>query len=117
MYQPMYQPYQPTWTGQQLVQQYQQPVNGLVSVTGIEGARAYQLPPNSSMPLFDANEDVFYVKTTDAGGYPTIRRFTFRPDEPAQSAPAPAYVTREEFDALAARVGELGAERGAADGK
>ena len=34
-------------------QSFAQPVNGLVSVTGIEGAKAYQLPPNSAMPLFD----------------------------------------------------------------
>lgn len=35
-----------------------QPVNGLVSVTGIDGAKAYQMPPNSTMPLFDENDDV-----------------------------------------------------------
>lgn len=91
--------YQPTTT---------QPVNGLVSVTGIEGARAYQLPPNSSMPLFDGNEDILYLKTTDAAGYPTIRTFKFEAVDKTEGKPlAPDYVPRSEFDALAAKVEEL----------
>lgn len=46
---PMYQPN--SWIPTQF--STMQPVNGLVSVTGIDGAKAYQLPPNSAMPLFD----------------------------------------------------------------
>lgn len=40
--------YQPNW-GYQPSQMNAQPVNGLVSVTGIDGAKAYQLPPNSNV--------------------------------------------------------------------
>lgn len=47
----------------------------ITKVTGIEGARAYMVAPNSSVALFDDSRDVFYLKTTDAGGYPTIRVF------------------------------------------
>lgn len=76
--------------------QYQEPRQQLVKVTGMEGARAYQMPPNSVAPLFDANEDILYVKSTDGAGFPTIRRFSFTPmpdgDVSAQ------YVTRVEFD-------------------
>ena len=78
----------------------QQPVHGLVRVTGIEGARAYQLPPNSDIPLFDANEDVMYVKTTDGAGFPTIRCFRFEPIDAMPPADTARFVTREEFDAL-----------------
>lgn len=105
------QPYswsQPAWTGPQ--QTVTQPVNGLVSVTGIEGAKAYQLPPNSSMPLFDGNNDLLYVKTTDAAGYPTIKMFKFEPveqTEPIEVTPIVDYVPRAEFDDLAAKVEEL----------
>lgn len=89
--------YQPTMT---------QPINGLVSVTGVEGAKAYQLPPNSSMPLFDKDDDIMYVKTTDAAGYPTLKTFRFEPvDQP--TAPSADYVPRSEFDALAAKVDAL----------
>lgn len=33
-------------------QQYQQPVHGFVYVSGLDGANAYQMPPNSEMPQF-----------------------------------------------------------------
>ena len=35
----------------------QQPIHGFVYVTGIEGAKAYQMPPNSEMPLFDSTSE------------------------------------------------------------
>ena len=74
MYQPNpYMGYQPYQWQQNYQPQYQQPVHGFVFVNGIEGARAYQLPPNSEMPLFDeVHDDVMYVKKTDAAGYPTL---------------------------------------------
>ena len=83
----------------------QQPVNGLVSVTGIEGARAYQLPPNSAMPLFDAESDVLYLKTTDGAGFPTVKAFSFAPIESEQ--PQAGQVSREEFDSLLGRVDRI----------
>ena len=107
------QPYswrQPTWTAPQ--PSVTQPVNGLVSVTGIEGAKAYQLPPNSSMPLFDSNEDLLYVKTTDAGGFPTVKAFRFEAiDAPAVASEEQAYATKADLEALAARVEALSAPR------
>lgn len=84
------------------------PVNGLVSVTGIEGAKAYQLPPNSSVALFDANEDIMYIKSTDGAGFPTVRPFRF---EPIEQKPQPTGITREEFDALVAKVDALAPTR------
>ena len=85
-----------------------QPVNGLISVTGIEGARAYQLPPNSCMPLFDQTNDILYVKTTDAAGYPTVKTFRFEPYEhQIDVKPLPDYISRSEFDALSGKVDEL----------
>lgn len=70
----------------------------LIRVTGMEGAKAYQMPPNSVVPLFDANNDIMYVKSTDGAGFPTIRTFAFQPIENEQE-PEQQYVTREEFDA------------------
>lgn len=71
----------------------------LIRVTGFDGARAYQMPPNSNAALFDSNEDIFYVKTTDGAGFPTIRAFRFTPME-TQATPANDFVTREEFERL-----------------
>lgn len=56
----------------------------LIRVTGMEGAKAYQMPPNSVVPLFDADNDIMYVKSTDGAGFPTIRTFAFQPIENKQ---------------------------------
>ena len=77
-----------------------QPRDGLIRVTGMEGARAYQMPPNSAVALFDDGQDVFYVKTTDGAGFPTIRAYSFQPMEQAQAMGANEYVTRAEFEQL-----------------
>lgn len=49
-------------------QAFARPYNALIKVSGIEGARAYQMPPDSAIPLFHATEDVLYIKTTDGAG-------------------------------------------------
>ena len=77
-----------------------QPRDGLIRVTGMEGARAYKMPPNSAVALFDGGQDVFYVKTTDGAGFPTIRAYSFQPMEQAQAMGANEYVTRAEFEHL-----------------
>lgn len=75
----------------------QQP-QGLIRVTGIDGAKAYQMPPNSVTALFDGESDVFYVKSTDGAGFPTIKAFAFSPLEAVQ--PQSDFVTRQEFEEL-----------------
>ncbi len=88
------QPYQPNYPGQQMYgqsnypqygqpQQQMQAQNGLNRVTGLDGARAFAVPPNSVVPLFDDTQDVFYIKTTDSGGFPTIKPYRFAPMEEA----------------------------------
>ena len=78
----------------------QQTAPGLIQVTGMEGAKAYPLAPNSVAALFDADRDVMYIKRTDAGGYPTIQAYQFSPVQEAAPSAQPEYVTRQEFDEL-----------------
>lgn len=87
----------------QMNRQYQSPANTggqqLLRVNGIESAKMYPTSPNSSIALFDENEDVFYLKSTDASNFPTIRKFMFV--EVFDQAPKPVetqYVTLEEFN-------------------
>ena len=82
----------------------QQTAPGLIQVTGLEGAKAYPLAPNSEAALFDAGRDVFYVKRTDAGGYPTIAAYEFKPLQETAPSAQPEYVTREEFEEWKAMV-------------
>ena len=99
-----------------MYQPYQQPINNLTRVTGIEGARMYQMPPNSTVALFDGGEDIFYVKSTDGAGFPTIRAFRF---EEIQQQPVPQadYVTHEEFAALSRKIDVLMDALGGNDGQ
>lgn len=76
----------------------------LIRVTGLEGAKAYQMTPNSAVALFDGNEDIFYIKTTDGAGFPTIRAFKFEPIETNTSSVE--YVSRSEFEALRKEIRE-----------
>ena len=55
----------------------QQSQNNLLRVTGPESAKAYSLPPNSNVVLFDADNPVFYIKSTDDSGFTTLRTFEF----------------------------------------
>lgn len=74
----------------------------LTRVTGLEGAKAYQMPANSTVALFDNNEDLMYIKTTDGAGFPTIRTFGFSEitTNNQQSIANTDYVTRDEFNKL-----------------
>ena len=76
------------------------PQQSLIRVTGVDGAKAYQMPPNSVVPLFDSDNDIMYIKSTDGAGFPTIKAFTFAPYEYAVSAGKNEFVTRAEFEEL-----------------
>lgn len=56
---------------------YQPPINGYIQVAGLEGAKSFNMPPNSRAPLFDSNEDIFYDVSTDANGQKTIHPCPF----------------------------------------
>lgn len=81
--------------------QQNQNQNSLIRVTGIDGAKAYQMFPNSTVALFDSSEDLFYVKSTDDAGFPTIRTFSFKEETGSESPQTTTdYVSRDELDAF-----------------
>ena len=77
----------------------QEPTQSLIRVNGIEGAKAYQMSANSIVSLFDANDDIMYIKSTDGAGFPSIRTFSFtevkEQNKPIQKVD---YISREEFE-------------------
>lgn len=89
--------YNPQMNNQQFLPQIQ--TQNLIRVNGIEGAKAYQMSANSIVSLFDANEDIMYIKSTDGAGFPSIRTFSFtevkEENKPAQQVD---YISREEFE-------------------
>lgn len=86
------------------------PENTLIRVTGIDGARAYQMAPNSTVALFDGGEDLMYIKSTDGAGFPTIRTFRFEPIETSQSQIAVDFenlASKDEVDALRKEINDV----------
>lgn len=126
--------YQPGYYGQAMPDQlaqlrqnaYQQPMMGqaaqqtqgtpsIIWVQGEEGAKAYMVAAGNSVLLMDSENSAFYIKSTDASGMPLpLRVFDYKErttaaKTPPQTAQQPdvEFVTRAEFDALAARCAAL----------
>ena len=126
--------YQPGYYGQAMPDQlaqlrqnaYQQPMMGqaaqqtqgtpsIIWVQGEEGAKAYMVAAGNSVLLMDSENSAFYIKSTDASGMPLpLRGFDYKErttaaKTPPQTAQQPGveFVTRAEFDALAARCAAL----------
>ena len=57
-------------------------IDQLIPVHGIDGAMEYNIGQNCRVPLFDDSEDVFYIKTTDKYGIPTVKRYRFEEEVP-----------------------------------
>lgn len=89
--------YNPQMNNQQFLPQIQ--TQNLIRVNGIEGAKAYQMSANSIVSLFDANEDIMYIKSTDGAGFPSIRTFSFTEvKEENKPISQVDYISREEFE-------------------
>mgnify|MGYP006864582467 FL=1 len=76
---------------------YQPQKNGINWVQGVEGAKAFQLMPNSNTVLMDSeNDGIFYIKVCDIIGMCSLRKFRYQEiiDEPQQTN---QYVTRDEL--------------------
>lgn len=84
---------------------------GVQWVSGEQEARGYLIAPNSAVALWDSTAPTVYLKQADASGKPTLKIYDLvertETASTASQGKAPDYVTRKEFDALAALVGEL----------
>ena len=79
-----------------------QPVNNLLRVTGPESAKAYSLPPNSDVVLFDSENPIFYWKSTDDSGFATLRTFIFEEQKAVepQQIDNSNFATKDDLDIL-----------------
>ena len=84
---------------------------GVQWVSREQEARGYLIAPNSAVALWDSTAPTVYLKQADASGKPTLKIYDLvERAETASNAPQKPgveFVTREEFDRLAALVGEL----------
>ena len=61
--------------------QFQQRVE-VIHVNGENGARAYQMPPNSSVLLLDDTGPIVWLCQTDGAGYKTVTPYEISPYTP-----------------------------------
>lgn len=74
-------------------------------VNGIEGAKAFILPPNTQKLLVDSDNPFIYIKTTDAQGKPSVKHFRYIPvDVEQQAQPQVNYATLQQYQDLMAMV-------------
>ena len=98
-YQPQYQP-----------QQNQ----SIIWVPSEKAANDYIVAPNNAVTLWDMNAPVVYVKKADASGKPDMKTYDLvervqaaTPPVAPRTEPMMEYVTRKDFDELAAKVAAL----------
>lgn len=106
----------------QMRPQYQAPAQqvpqsggqSIIWVPNEQAANDFIVAPNNAVTLWDMNAPVVYVKKADASGKPTMTTYdlverTQAHPTPASAQPEPAieYVTRKDFDELAAKVAAL----------
>lgn len=100
---------------QQQVQQNQnQNLNNsnLIWVSGEAGAKAFMVAPNTTVQLWDSEDQVIYLKSADASGMPTMKilDYTIRQAGNQQAAPAlmqSDYVTRDELSAFEEKIKKM----------
>ncbi len=102
----------PNYTGFQ-----QQPNNQIIFVQGETGAKAYQIPVNSTVLLMSSEANEFFIKTTDQAGFPTIKKYRFsevtqttgqaQGQTNTEQIKTQNFVTREEFETLKNEIKQL----------
>lgn len=117
-YQPAYYPQQ----NQMQTQQPQQINSGIIWVQGEAAAKSYPVAPNSSVPLWDSEADVIYIKSADMSGMPSLKilDYTMRNATPrsAEISSRSVFATKddishleEELNALRAKFEQMGERR------
>ena len=112
-YQPMYQPNAyPTQTNVGSNQSNTQ--NLLIWVQGEAAAKSYPIAPNTSVPLFDSEANVIYIKSADMSGMPSIKilDYTVRNNAPhkADIQPVGDFATKDDLASIQKEIDALKAK-------
>lgn len=81
-------------------------------VNGVEGAKAYLIPPNSTKLLMDSDGDYFYIKTANPQGQANVKIYKY--EEVTQSTSKDnaekktvKYATMEDIEAIKEEIEKL----------
>ena len=85
-----YQPAQIYYPNQQnpyQASQAQQHNNGIIWVQGEAGAKSYLVAPNTTVQLWDSEDQVIYLKSADASGMPSMKVLDYKIRDTVQPVP------------------------------
>lgn len=88
---------------QQHYQQPQQNTGSMIWVQGETGAKSYLLAPNTTIPLWDSEAQVIYLKSADPSGMPSIKTLDYTVREQPKipnNEPKSDFVTHDELKDL-----------------
>lgn len=106
-------------------QQYQVPVapnqsnnpqpqsSGIIWVQGEAGAKSYLVAPNTTVQLWDSEDQVIYLKSADASGMPSMKVLDYQIRQNNQSVNQPqievnaSYATKDELTEIRGELREL----------
>ena len=97
---PVYTPYYPQY-------QTQQQNNSLIWVQGEQAAKSYLISPNTTIALWDSDDQKIYLKSADASGMLSIKTLKYTIEEGGQPEPKVEYVRQEDFMKLKERLDHL----------
>lgn len=91
---------------------FQNGTSSIIWVQGEAGAKSYLVAPNTTVQLWDSEEQVIYLKSADASGMPTMKVLDYTIRDNQQSASVELedshdYVTRNELTEIEKQINEL----------
>lgn len=114
-YQQMYYPQQNQMQGTQMSLQNQPqlaPNSNLIWVQGEAGAKSYLVAPNTTVQLWDSENQVIYLKSADGSGMPSIKTLDYtirdaqKPQEPIKEVEG-KYISKDELNGLKSQIEAL----------
>lgn len=88
--------------------------SNLIWVQGEAGAKSYLVAPNTTVQLWDSEENVIYIKSADASGMPSIKTldYTIRENRPSNvhvptEMASTSFATKDEVNLLGERLDAL----------
>lgn len=94
----------------QMIQPIPQPQNSIIFIKGGEqGAKSYYVQPNTTVILWDDEENVIYLKSADGSGMPTMKilDYTVRGGDNNNSSNSVSDDISNQLSSLSERVKEL----------
>lgn len=101
----------------QMQQPIQQPSNqfnqqnNIIWVCGEAGAKSYLVAPNTTVQLWDSEEQVIYLKSADASGMPTMKVLDYsireNPNTPSIELAESDFATKKELTDIKHQIDDL----------